>query len=154
MSAIEMAGQRFGRLVVLARAGSRNAQATWLCRCDCGQEVTVSSGPLRSGRQVSCGCRQREARSERKGRRRVETPTYLGAHYRVHAERGRASEHTCPCGAPAAQWAYDHADPEELTEARINQGGRRRVMRYSAKPEHYVAMCVPCHVRWDRERAA
>lgn len=51
----DIAGNRFGRLVVLSRlptgSGSR-----WLCQCDCGNETRVQLSNLHSGKQVSCGC--------------------------------------------------------------------------------------------------
>lgn len=69
---IELAGRRFGRLVVLARERRKKArQAYWRCRCDCGNEVVVSSYRLRMGQVTSCGCEQRlavdAALSERMG---------------------------------------------------------------------------------------
>ena len=39
-SKIDLTGQRFGRLVVQREAESKHNEATWLCRCDCGN-VTV-----------------------------------------------------------------------------------------------------------------
>lgn len=59
MSAVvNMAGQRFGILTVLHRHGSNHqAQATWLCRCECGAETTVSGADLRKGDYSSCGCK-------------------------------------------------------------------------------------------------
>lgn len=59
--AIDLTGQRFGRLVVVRRAGS-NAQrkATWLCICDCGNERVITSDNLRNGHSQSCGCLKRE----------------------------------------------------------------------------------------------
>jgi hypothetical protein len=57
-SAIDLVGQRFGRLLVLERAPasgpSRNAR--WLCRCDCGGEKIILSNSLRRGVTDSCGC--------------------------------------------------------------------------------------------------
>lgn len=47
-------------------------------------------------------------------RGRSEVVGYRGAHYRVRSTRGSAALHVCPCGQPAAQWAYDNADPAEL----------------------------------------
>ena len=58
---VDMAGERYGRLTVLRYAGrASNGQSRWLCRCDCGRETTVARSNLRSGKQVSCGCKRRE----------------------------------------------------------------------------------------------
>lgn len=45
-------GKRFGRLV----AKKRQTGSRWLCRCDCGNEVSVFTGKLNSGHTQSCGC--------------------------------------------------------------------------------------------------
>ncbi len=37
----------------------------WMCQCDCGQEVFVVTGALKSGRTRSCGCLHREMVKER-----------------------------------------------------------------------------------------
>lgn len=56
---IDMAGQRFGRLVVVSRvADSRPIR--WLCKCDCGVEKEVRGASLRLGATVSCDCRRRD----------------------------------------------------------------------------------------------
>lgn len=53
----DLAGQRFGRLVVEFYAGSdAYHNSTWLCRCDCGESTTVSRGSLVAGLTRSCGC--------------------------------------------------------------------------------------------------
>ena len=59
---INRAGQRFGRLTVLHRAGT-NAykKVIWECLCDCGTQTTVVSGALASGNTTSCGCALKEA---------------------------------------------------------------------------------------------
>jgi len=58
---INLTGKRFGRLVVIKRGQTRTTnsgqkKAYWLCRCDCGKEVTVLSHSLRCGDSKSCGC--------------------------------------------------------------------------------------------------
>lgn len=64
--AIDITGQRFGRLVALAREGSqKNEGWTWRCVCDCGSEVVSTSRNLRSGNTRSCGCLRRETTSAR-----------------------------------------------------------------------------------------
>lgn len=58
---VELArGQRFGRWTVLEEAGRKHGAVMWKCQCDCGTIKDVSSGHLRNGRSVSCGCYNRE----------------------------------------------------------------------------------------------
>ncbi|RHO08431.1 AP2 domain-containing protein [Clostridium sp. AM22-11AC] len=61
---IDLTGQRFGRLVVIERAGSRGGKATWLCQCDCGNQTVVIGGILRRGLTKSCGCLSKAINSE------------------------------------------------------------------------------------------
>lgn len=62
----DLAGQRFGRLVVVARNGqTKHGNYTWLCKCACGKEVVVSGGHLKSGHTKSCGCLSSELKSKR-----------------------------------------------------------------------------------------
>ena len=50
-------GQRFGKLLVVERAGSnKKSNAEWLCLCDCGNEKIVLGTRLRKGITKSCGC--------------------------------------------------------------------------------------------------
>lgn len=54
---IPLDGLRFGRLTVLHRNGhNRKKAALWLCRCDCGKQVTASGQRMRRGETLSCGC--------------------------------------------------------------------------------------------------
>lgn len=57
---IDLTGQRFGRLVVLAEAGRDSQQRKlWLCQCDCGNQTVVRGSNLGPGKTVSCGCHRR-----------------------------------------------------------------------------------------------
>ena len=53
---VDLSGQRFGKLTVLAPAENVGGKTAWLCRCDCGREVAVKTHHLRSGHTKSCGC--------------------------------------------------------------------------------------------------
>lgn len=72
-------GQRYGRLEVIARAGTQGRSPRWLCRCDCGREKTVRGIYLKAGRVQSCGCLRNEKSSERMAARhataRLDRPT-------------------------------------------------------------------------------
>lgn len=53
----ELTGERFGRLTVIEKTEERQAgYAVWRCRCDCGNEKTVTAKELKAGRVKSCGC--------------------------------------------------------------------------------------------------
>ena len=59
---IDLIGQKFGHLTVVNRAGSDNrGEATWECKCDCGnpQHLIVLGSNLRNGHTQSCGCERR-----------------------------------------------------------------------------------------------
>lgn len=59
-------GRRFGRWLVVGRAGSnKQRQSAWECRCDCGAESVVSSAKLVRGVSTSCGCFAAECSSRR-----------------------------------------------------------------------------------------
>lgn len=62
---VDLTGERFGRLVVLERVGLKNSSATWLCRCDCGNEKIISAHVLREGKAQSCGCLRLERLREK-----------------------------------------------------------------------------------------
>jgi len=57
--AINLLGQRFGRLVVIAQAPTMR-YSRWRCACDCGAVCVTTSSMLRQGYTRSCGCLQRE----------------------------------------------------------------------------------------------
>lgn len=61
MKVKDIAGLRFGRLVVVETAGVlAHRKMYWKCVCDCGREVVVVGGNLRQGITKSCGCLAKE----------------------------------------------------------------------------------------------
>lgn len=78
---LNLTGMKFGRLTVMSRAediiqASGRRRTAWLCKCDCGNSVVVSSDNLKSGATTSCGCYKRECTSKRKSTHH-ETNTHL-----------------------------------------------------------------------------
>ena len=130
----KQAGDRFGK-VTLVRPGRHGH---WVVRCDCGTEFEHQTGGLPTIK--SCG---------RGACRWVEVPSYATAHGRVRRAKGKATDQKCErCGAPARAWAYDHKDPGEHLDPVIGSP-------YSGNPDHYVALCGPCHREDDNaERRA
>ncbi len=59
---IDLVGQKFGHLTVIARAGSDGrGEAKWECECDCidHPHIIVLGSNLRNGHTQSCGCERR-----------------------------------------------------------------------------------------------
>lgn len=55
---IDLAGQRFGRLLVIEKFTPNKGRAKWHCRCDCGKERVVFAHNLVGAATTSCGCRR------------------------------------------------------------------------------------------------
>ena len=54
---IDISGKRFGRLIAIKPVqNSKNGDAKWKCKCDCGNETNVKYQHLKSGEIKSCGC--------------------------------------------------------------------------------------------------
>lgn len=59
MEVVDLTGKRFGKLIVIERAGSKCGHAAWLCQCDCGNQIIAVGNNLQK-RTNSCGCYQKE----------------------------------------------------------------------------------------------
>ncbi len=69
MKAIDLTGQRFGKLFVIEQTDSKitpsgQKQRQYVCKCDCGNTVIVRSLSLRKGEAKSCGCLRVEQAKE------------------------------------------------------------------------------------------
>lgn len=66
----DMTGSRFGRLTVtgISKRKSPDGKIKWLCRCECGNTIDVTTHNLRNGNSGTCGsreCRTRPNAAER-----------------------------------------------------------------------------------------
>lgn len=67
---IDLTGNRYGRLTVSCfshykRSPCGHKNAYWLCKCDCGNTITVPSNRLKSGNTKSCGCLKADTNKRR-----------------------------------------------------------------------------------------
>lgn len=51
-----LAGMKFGKLMVVCPSDTKNSKRMWKCKCDCGNIVVVDTSRLRSKHTTSCGC--------------------------------------------------------------------------------------------------
>lgn len=57
----DMTGNKYGRLTAIKRVHKDGFnRVCWLCKCDCGNELIVTSDNLRNGHTKSCGCLKEE----------------------------------------------------------------------------------------------
>lgn len=62
---VNLVGQQFERLLVIEEDMTNNEKkAKWICKCDCGNIVSVYGHNLKSGTTKSCGCLYRDRKGE------------------------------------------------------------------------------------------
>lgn len=99
MKKIDLTGQRFGRLYVICDGGrTKEKQAMWKCKCDCGNIVTARGGCLRNGHTSSCGCKTREATIKRNYK-------HGDSHTRLHGIWRGILKRTIQCKETNPDWA-------------------------------------------------
>lgn len=132
MTYANLTGLRSGRLTVLRRVESHvqadgRRRGRWLCRCDCGKEVTALTQNLTSkrntGRVASCGCLKREAditvghrlaaarNTKRTREREARLNGGAGERKRKRKPQSRAT------GLPTPKWAGSEAAALDLAAA-------------------------------------
>lgn len=61
MNAEDLSGKRYGRLIAIELIGkTKQGNALWRCKCDCGKETIARASTLKSGNTQSCGCYRSE----------------------------------------------------------------------------------------------
>lgn len=155
---IDRAGQIFGRLRVVSRAGvDRNKKVIWRCMCLCGSIVDVPSGSLVTGNTTSCGCYLKERITKHGGWkkasyntwramiRRCTVPTdkdyqrYGGAGVKVCAQWMDYSRFAADMGEPIGDETLDRIDvygdytPENCRWAGVQTQNRNVRVRSTSK---------------------
>lgn len=57
---VDVASQKFGRLIALRPSAIKANNKYWECRCECGNIAIVNGAKLRNGETKSCGCFRRD----------------------------------------------------------------------------------------------
>ena len=128
---IDLAGQRFGSLTVIAKDESYTKPSgqkvtMWKCICDCGNSISVRSEYLRKGNKTSCGCieeQQQNITGQRFGRLVVVEKSLIQpdswickcdcGNSTIVTKHNLTSGKTKSCGCLAIQSRYDKV--EDLT---------------------------------------
>lgn len=62
---VDLAGRRFGRLLIEGFSHAANRERFWNASCDCGARLLVTTWRLLNGHQKSCGCLRRDVAREK-----------------------------------------------------------------------------------------
>ena len=143
------AGQVFGRLTVLSRAGAPGSPPKWNVLCSCGTTLTVFGGNLRRHNTMSCGCYHHDVITSLKGakhprwnpnltekdryRRRLGTAVDTEMKPIRKAARARDRFRCVVCGASGCPLDVHHLEPWALD----------RELRYCLA--NLVTLCRECH---------
>ena len=158
---IDLINQRFGKLLVLEELPERkNNSIVWLCQCDCGNKIKLSTKELRNDGVISC----QECGHTRKPTKRKQS--LIGKKFNhllvLEATEKRSGEcivYKCECDCPNHTITY--VSSKELTSggtkscgciARKYQLGdivnnRRIIADGGMKNKHhyYICECLFCH---------
>mgnify|MGYP003300831466 CR=1 FL=1 len=135
---IDRIGQRFGRLIVIAESPERkNGQVCWVCKCDCGNTVTVTNGNLQSGNTKGCGCGRKGNKNAK--RHAFDVPPRLrqiyssmkhrcfNPHNNSYSDYGGRGIKVCDEWTKSSEsfylWAFANGYAENLTIDRIDVNG-------------------------------
>lgn len=117
---IDRAGQRYGRLTVLERAGTNALKkVVWECRCDCGNTAYRTAGDLVTGNSVSCGCYLKERITKHGGWKKSSYNTWRAMMRRCYNAKdkdykryGAIGITVCPEWHDYLNFAADMGEPE------------------------------------------
>ena len=137
--AIDMTGEKHGRLTVVERAGTnKDNRATWRCICDCGNQVTKSRPYINRSSNPSCGCAFKEMVAKRGKNNKTHGDTdsrlytiWKGMRYRCKNKEDAAYEYYGGRGIDVVdewndsyrvfkEWAEANGYSEELSIDRVD----------------------------------
>ena len=140
--ALDLTGQRFGKLVALKKAPSRSGKTYWLCQCDCGNQKEIQTNHLVEGSIQSCGCLS--AAKNHKGQKVIDLRR------RVKIALVEAAGHKCAyCGLIDNAILYDfhHINPEEKEFGIGSSSTTKSQAAYLKEAKKCVLLCSNCHRR-------
>ncbi|MCX7283910.1 MAG: hypothetical protein NTX28_07675 [Novosphingobium sp.] len=101
-AAIDITGEKFGRLTAIGLLPKPNPKRIWSFACDCGGSATLTAGVVRHGKTRSCGCLRKETTAATRRRDLtgmvVGRLTVLGLAADRHSHNRIAWDCLCECG--------------------------------------------------------
>lgn len=133
-----LAGQRFGRLLVIEYVGA----SKWRCVCDCGKETRSDGRWLRCGDSSSCGCYHRDAVTKHGGHNAHEYRAWQSARIRCSSPKHKSYRRYGGRGIVMhREWADDF-------HAFLRHIGPRPSNKHTLDRKDNSKGYVPGNVRW------
>lgn len=137
--ALDLTGQKFGKLTAISKLPSKNRKTYWLCKCDCGNETEVQTSHLRNGNTQSCGKCNRSKYN-------TKSDKVTEHRKRLKIALVEANNHKCAyCGLEDHYQIYDfhHVNPEtKLFQISGCTKGKDKIVEEAKK---CVMLCANCH---------
>ena len=135
--AIDLTGKTFSKLTVISKDVERNNQLKkerslglrtnapthWICRCECGNEVSVASQRLRSGKTTSCGCNYKKYDFENKDMIGKKINSWTIISYSHFDKKNKKHYFNCECDCGTLQIVDGYNLIQELSQ---NCGCKRK----------------------------
>lgn len=98
--AIDLTGQKFGRLTVVKRDSIKgpSGQIKWICQCECGKTKSIMGCNLKNNLTLSCGCLHKEKTMKNLINQRFGRLTVLKKTDKRTKDRNIIWECQCDCG--------------------------------------------------------
>ena len=146
MDARDKTGQRFGRLVVLARAPGPRVR--WRCQCDCGRQAVVWAWLLGKDTR-SCGCLRREVVSTTKRTHGGLSVTHRAEYHAWWDARLRCHDPSCKSYARYGARGIVMCDAwRESLETFVRDMGPRPSRRHSLERVNNSGPYAPSNCIW------
>ena len=139
--ALDLTNEKFGKLTAIKKVESRNKKAFWLCECECGGFLEVSTDHLRRGTTKSCGC-------ERKKAKQTSGEAVTNFRQRIKIALVGANNGKCAiCGIKDSVVIYDfhHLNPKMKSFGLASSVTTRSKQAYADEAKKCAMLCSNCH---------
>lgn len=141
--ALDLTGQKFGKLTAIKKASSRSNKTYWLCQCECGNYKEVQTSHLTNKMISSCGCLGKNKKSQ----------NVIDFRVRIKIALVEANNHECACCGLIDDYViYDfhHLNPEDKSFGIGNGSTTRSRQAYADEAKKCVMLCANCHRKVEK----